>query len=779
MKKTINRVLNALFCLLLFAVPVLFFALPKSEFSDSEKRYLERVPTFSLENLIDGSYTRALGDYVADHFPLRDLFVGLNAYYDLYAGRQYTKDYCLRDGRLYAAPTAFDTAALDRNTERLNSFAAELAAAGRDIPVRLMLVPSAGAVLLEEGETPWHYDDRAIIDYVYSRTTLQPIDLMEDFSAAADKKALYYGTDHHWTSFGAWEAARVYAGQLGRTMPPRESYRVTDVGDFRGSAWSGSGLWLTEGDTLELWESGTAVSVTNESGETRDSVFYRERLEELDKYTVFLDGNHSLVRIARADNAQETGINVLVIRDSFSNSLGCFLSDCCDKVVLVDLRYYKLPLGELIESEGINEILVEYSCDNYVKDSNLAFLSAALPAAQSQTVGAAHNQTAGAAQQANYMAPPLTLTDEFFDGAFYMGDSVLGALSNYCIATGKLANTYVNSSPVFGYYGTTHRSNYRLIYKGGYWNVEDVLRDTGSPILIGALGLNDLAGNDLETSERYFLEFLQLMHSECPEVTLFIQSVMPVKNVDQIMNQQKVDEYNAFLKANAETEGYCYIELDSYFKGSDGTLDDLFKLNGTHINENGAPIWYEQLMNTANYYNFPEKFMVEYDGSTNLPVGMEAAPEASEAPVLDPSALDESAAAERAHTVLDDLYNGIGRIVELPTLLSLSDKTITEYLGLVPGEDYADGRVYICSDNLQADELWLIKCANEAQASEMVLKAKNRITQKAETYRDYLPEVYEVAKDGVVVRYGVYVGLFISPDAQQIASAYRSVLGIH
>lgn len=770
MKKTLNRLLTIVFCLVLFAVPLLFFALPKAEFSDSEKRYLERMPSFRLDSLIDGSYTEALGRYVADHFPLRDLFVGLNAYYDLVSGRQYTKDYALKDGRLYAAPAALDTAALDKNTAWLDSFAAELDAAGIDIPVRLMLVPSAGSVILGEGETPWRYTDREIIDYVYGRTQLETVEVMDVFTSADNRDELYYRTDHHWTGAGAWEAARVYAEQAGRVMPDRDDYRVESGGDFRGSAWSGSGLWLTEPDTLELWESGTAVSVTNESGETRDSVFYRERLEELDKYTVFLDGNHSLVTVTRSDSEEQTGARVLVIRDSFSNSLGCFLADCCDKVVLVDLRYYKLPLGELIRSEGITEILVEYSCNHFVEDTNLAFLSVGLPAEQSQAEPAA--------RKPNYMAPPLALTDAFFDGTFYMGDSVLGALANYCLATGKLANTYVDSSPVFGYFGTTHRSNYRLIYKGGYWDVPDVMRDTGAPILIAALGLNDLAGNDVQTSEQYFLEFLEQMRTECPDVTLFVQSVMPVKNVDQIMNQQKVDEYNAFLKENAETEGYCYIELDRYFKDADGVLDDLFKLNGTHINENGAPIWYEQLLNIENYYHFPEKYYVEYDGETGLPVGMEAPIDEPETTVLDPTALDESAADERPHTVLDDVYSGIGRLVELPSLLSLSDKTITEYLGLIPGEDYADGRVYICSDNLQADELWLIKCANETAASEMVLKAKNRIAQKAETYREYLPEVYEVAKDGVVVRYGVYVGMFISPDAQQLASAYRTVLGI-
>ena len=99
-------------------------------------------------------------------------------------------------------------------------------------------------------------------------------------------------------------------------------------------------------------------------------VFYWERLEEADKYTVFLDGNHSLVRI---HNPAAEG-KLLVIRDSFSNCLGCFLAESYGEVVLVDLRYYKQPVSELADLEQFDSILVCYSIGNFLTDANILWL---------------------------------------------------------------------------------------------------------------------------------------------------------------------------------------------------------------------------------------------------------------------------------------------------------------------------------------------------------------------------------------------------------------------
>ena len=88
----------------LFTLSVLFFALPKQDYSENEKRVLAEPPLFSLESLIDGQFMTETESYLSDHFPFRDAFVGLQSYYELVTGRGGAADiYYGKDGYLIAA----------------------------------------------------------------------------------------------------------------------------------------------------------------------------------------------------------------------------------------------------------------------------------------------------------------------------------------------------------------------------------------------------------------------------------------------------------------------------------------------------------------------------------------------------------------------------------------------------------------------------------------------------------------------------------------------------
>ncbi len=64
-----------------------------------------------------------------------------------------------------------------------------------------------------------------------------------------------------------------------------------------------------------------------------------------------------------------------MIRDSYSNSLGCFLAESYGEVVLVDLRYFKSQaVSALAAQEGFDDILVCYSIGNFLTDTNLVWL---------------------------------------------------------------------------------------------------------------------------------------------------------------------------------------------------------------------------------------------------------------------------------------------------------------------------------------------------------------------------------------------------------------------
>ncbi len=773
-KKLRNFIITVLFCLAIFAAPVLFFLQPEKNFSEREKRYLAEKPELSMQSLVSGEFTEKLGSYVADHFPGRELFVGINAYFDLYSGRQESMEYFTAgDGRLFARPMSRDFQTMDANLAFVNSFAQDIARAEAGIPVSLMLVPSSGAVLLDEPD----YPDGEIISYAYERADTGHVDLMQIFRANADPGSLYYRTDHHWTSEGAFQAACAYRKSLGLSCLAREDYTQRSYEPFYGSAYAASGLWLTEPDSLELWYSGNVLQVSNETGAVNDGVFYLNRLEEQDKYQVYLDGNHSLVRIENLSHRAGEERCLLVIRDSFSNSLGCFLADLYDKVILVDLRYYRLPLTELLLEEDVDEILIEYSVDNFLNDANLAFLSVD-PELLLQRTEERREEERKAEEEAhrppNYYAPPLELNDEFFDGAYYLGDSVLGILSNYCIKNDKLVNTTFASNAELTYNEMVHLRLGHLIYKGKYTTMPRLLEDLQPRILIAACGCNDLASFKLERCEEIMGMFLDMVREADPDITIFVQSVMPVRVKMATFNQTIVDQFNDWLKENAETYDYCYIDLGQHFKGEDGQMAYEYMNNATHLKISCAPMWYEQLLNVDNYYHFPEQFYVEYDGLTNLPVGYEAPPE-EEPETQEATPEPEEPEEVREETALDEIYAQICGQVSGPEMLELNERTITGYLGLQP-EEYLDGRFYLCANNLKADEIWLMELEDEAAARNMRDRAQERITLKADSYKNYLPEESGIARRGVAVAKGRYVALFISPDAEKMRDIFLSAL---
>lgn len=359
-----------IFLAFVFGMFGMYLLLPGQTFSEKEKRYLADAPQLTWESLLSGEFGQEIETYLADHIPGRDFFVGLASYYDLLTGQQVTKDVYVAEGdRLVEKPVAWNPSAAEKNMKAINAFAQTL---GR--PVDLMLVPSAGFLLQDtvQGLKDPYTDDKIIADiYAMAGENVICRDLVSVFENAPDRQALYYRTDHHWTSLGAYTAYSAYMQMVGKTALEKSDFLVESHGGFYGSNYSRSGLWLIPGENVELWKTDADVSVTNgESDAVHDSLFYPQRLEELDKYTVYLDGNHSTVRI---ENPEGDG-KLLVIRDSYANCLGTFLANSYETVVMIDLRYYKKPVSELLVSEGFDDVLVCYSLGNFMTDANVIWL---------------------------------------------------------------------------------------------------------------------------------------------------------------------------------------------------------------------------------------------------------------------------------------------------------------------------------------------------------------------------------------------------------------------
>lgn len=369
MKNKIENIITvSLFCGFISIICVLYLVFPKSDFSELEKRYLKEFPEIYIQNIVSGDFGNDIETYLADHMPFRDFYVGLNSYFELFTGRGGSSDiYLTKHNALVEAPGEFNQINIDKNMNAINKFAENI-----NIPVDFMIVPSSGWASRNNMLMPSkEYLDSEYIGTIYSMTSpeINTVNVTDLFN----NSNFYYNTDHHWNSKGAYMGYQAYMKAIGKEYREKDEFEIETVNGFYGSTYSRAALWLTPQEKLELWSCSENITVTNgESEEIHKGVFYRERLEETDKYTVFLDGNHSIVKINNPD--AKTDETILVVRDSYSNCLGGFLCETYENVILVDLRYYKKSVSELCTTEKVDNVLICYSMNNFLTDANIIWL---------------------------------------------------------------------------------------------------------------------------------------------------------------------------------------------------------------------------------------------------------------------------------------------------------------------------------------------------------------------------------------------------------------------
>lgn len=361
------------FLLVIFILSASLFLMPKNEYSENEKRILAQAPQFSLERLAEGKLTKDLEDFVSDQFPLRDFFVGVNAYFNLVSGRNSTAPvYYGKDGYLIGAPADLSTDTALKNVQRFSAFAEK-----NELSATIMVVPQCGYVMEDKlprlrGE---YTDDRIFEVISENKGNMTFIDVRDTFNKAKSDVQLYYKTDHHITSAGAYELYKLYAAEKGFDVTT--DYEVKTEPDFYGTSYSKSGYWLSKPDVLEMWynkDLKVTVEITEpgKDVEKNDSVFFTDRLEENDKYPVYLDGNHSLTKIT---NPNAKGGKLLIIKDSFAHCFTAFLAEQYSEIYMVDMRYYRTPVSELVKENGISEVLYLYGTESLGTDTNSGWLS--------------------------------------------------------------------------------------------------------------------------------------------------------------------------------------------------------------------------------------------------------------------------------------------------------------------------------------------------------------------------------------------------------------------
>lgn len=366
------------FLIFIYGMALWFIFSPKTDYSSSEKRYLQKFPDANVEKVLSGEFGSEFETFFADQFPQRNTWVGLNAYTALAEGNNGASGvYNCKNGYLINKPVSTDNN-LDKNVGAVVDFAKSI-----DTPTTVMLVPSTGYIV--DDVLPTFHDkynddeDISKISSTLSKDKIGFVDLRERFkSEYKNGSQLYYKTDHHWTTKGAYTGYQELCKALGITPIDDSTLKKDSYPDFYGTTYSSSGFWLTPPDNIEIWNNpknsdrNISVKITEGSNiKTSGSMYFTDHLKEDDKYPVFIDGNHALTEITNTNAKNGT---ILLIKDSFSHSLAPFLAENYSKVVLVDLRYYKESVSDLVTTYNPEQVVVLYGIDNLATDTDIVWL---------------------------------------------------------------------------------------------------------------------------------------------------------------------------------------------------------------------------------------------------------------------------------------------------------------------------------------------------------------------------------------------------------------------
>lgn len=338
-------------------------------YSPVEKRELQTRPEISITKVLDGRFQKKYESYLRDQFPGRDhwvsfqtdmeLFMGKNEIHNVYIGKNH---YLLE----HYTEKEFDPQQISKNLQALEKFVGK---AKQNADVHVMMVPTKSWVLREKlpAFAP-HYKEQKFYDALQQKLEKEDVLIsVEPVLDAHKEEEIYYRTDHHWTTLGAWYAYEQYTKAVGGDLQRaqgKKKFRCISK-DFYGTTYAKIN-YARQADKIEIYEPADKLRVVYNMGEKKTKTLYDVSfLKTADQYSVFTGGNQAALEIT---GGIKNGKTLLLIKDSFANSILPFLAEDYEKLVVVDLRQLNVSGDRLLEMFSPTDILILYNSAQFAQD---------------------------------------------------------------------------------------------------------------------------------------------------------------------------------------------------------------------------------------------------------------------------------------------------------------------------------------------------------------------------------------------------------------------------
>ena len=337
-------------------------------FSESENRILAEKPELNVKNLLSGKYMEDYETYLNDQFVSRNTWITLKTGMDmLLQKKEINGVYLAEDG--YLIEQHLDS---DFKEETIAKKLDLLDALVQQYPqTQVLLAPTADNILTEKLplQAPY-FDQRAFLSRV--KDTIGEEHVIDIFPALSEhaQEAIYYKTDHHWTTTGAYYAYLEWA-KANEFEPVEYSLDTLQAvtGDFKGTLQSKLNMPV-KGEEIHIFPQTltSPVKLKYDMMLETESFYEEKYLTGKNKYGYFLDDNHGLIEITTDGPAKK---QLFIIKDSYANTMIPLLAEHYGKIYVLDLRYFNgklFPFMESMDEYGNMDVLVLYNCVHFIDD---------------------------------------------------------------------------------------------------------------------------------------------------------------------------------------------------------------------------------------------------------------------------------------------------------------------------------------------------------------------------------------------------------------------------
>mgnify|MGYP004460480865 CR=1 FL=1 len=360
-----RRYLLYCFTVIIYIVTIISFIDKDKIFSEFENRNLKTNVRFSINKFVNGSFQEEYEEYINDQFPLRNQWISIKSLNEYLLGKIENNGIIYGENKwLFEKFTSLNKVKLSNNINAINQFSKKY-----DKSVSVMIVPNSYEIYNEDlPRGLYQIEQEKIIKDLYSNLIYSNnINLLDKFKNEKNNY-IYYKTDHHWTTYGAYLAYCSFIESIGMKPINLNYYNSNEINGFYGSYFSKAKPFNISSDIIKYYDF-EDLEMNILGGEVYNSIYDFSKINSRDKYSMFIRGNNALTIINNKN--LKNGKKILVIKDSFANSLVPFLTQNFEEVHIIDLRSFNIKISNYMEENDFDNILVLYNFINLSTDSDI------------------------------------------------------------------------------------------------------------------------------------------------------------------------------------------------------------------------------------------------------------------------------------------------------------------------------------------------------------------------------------------------------------------------